>query len=356
MAIPVAMTGLDESTITAARDSRYNRRNMDIFEKDTQEYVIKTGRPILLIGEHGVGKTSVLRSMADNFNLNMHELNAGTLDPFVHIVGIPVTANGKVTMSPPDELLAAELLFIDEINRSDRQTRNALFEIICDKSINGKKLPNLKMIVAAMNPPDGQYQVDALDKALNDRFLHTFQVGRDISFALDKLDEKHRPAVRKWYEALEEPPSPRRLTWVAESAFDGENINEGALLNALDDNLYSTRTLISMLTNGIASTEKLQKDSLLSEDEKQLIAEIFYGASQQLAAEEILLKLKSQYVMDDNTTFLPIPVGELTEEQKKVFQESEHVKEVNDLFNFPFHLKAYSGRHNDNTWLSEVIG
>ena len=318
---------------------------MDIFEKDTQEFLLGAGHPVLLVGEHGVGKTSVLRSIAGNFGLQMHELNAATLDPFIHIVGIPVTHEGKVVMEVPDALASAELLFIDEVNRSDRQTRNALMEIICDKSVNGRKLPNLKLIVAAMNPPDADYHVDELDKALDDRFLFRFDVKRDISYALDRVsDEKHQKAIKKWYNALSEPPSPRRLTWVIESTFDGEKINEAALLNALDDKLYGTKSLISMLTSP-ASLDKLDEDTLLSENERHVISEIIYSgihagnAQPGVDLAPAVKLIRDKYLDSEGKTFLPLPTGELPSDARTIMGITE-VEEINNLFNFPFNLKV----------------
>lgn len=334
---------------------------MDIFDKDTQEYLINAGRPVLLVGEHGVGKTSVLRSISSNFNMKMHELNAATLDPFVHIVGIPVTSEGKVEMNPPEELQDAEILFIDELNRADRQTRNALFEIICDHSVNGKKLPNLKLVVAAMNPPDSTYHVDELDKAMDDRFLFRFKVERDISHALALVkDEEKQAAIKKWYSALEEPPSPRRLTWVIEAVMDEKGeINEPAILNALDDNLYATSTLLQMLKDP-SSLEKLNQDLLLTPDEQQLISNIIYSAlstardGNNKIEKKDLDRIRELYIGKDGTTVLPAPDGVLGETHRDLLSSSEAVRELNDMFNFPFNLITPEGKFN-NEWLNDTI-
>lgn len=327
---------------------------MDIFNKDDQEFMIKSGKPVLLIGPHGVGKTSVLRSISTNFGLKMHELNAATLDPFVHIVGIPVVNEGKVTMNPPDELFNAELLFIDEVNRADRPTRNALFELICDHSVNGKPLPNLKLIVGAMNPPDEQYHVDALDIAMDDRFLYKFNVGRDITWALAKLPkQEHREVVSAWYKALEEPPSPRRLTWVIESAFNADGtINEPALLNALDDTKYGTKSLLSMLSTEHLGSMTPVADTLLTEDEKRIISNVLALAitDSQWNGVNGVEKLKarktirSSFINGADETYLPIPDGAITKEDATTFNNSEEIKKIDALFPYSFSVR------NDIDW------
>lgn len=336
--------------------------DLNIFDKDTQEYVIKTGRPILLEGRHGVGKTSVLRSLGSNFGLTIHELNASTLDSFVHIVGIPVVVDGKVTMSPPDELQAAEILFIDEINRADRPTRNALMEIICDNSVNGKKLENLKLIVAAMNPPDGEYHVDALDIALDDRFLHKFKVDPDISYALEVVpDEAMKAAIKKWYGALESPPSPRRLTWALEATLHEGEFNEPALLNALDDKLYGTRSLLQMIAKG-AGLEVATDDHLLTDEEKSAISKVLHSAFrsgkfdelENTKQQEIMSEVGKKFLDEDGLTFLPTPLDGFNHKDIEAMN-SDIVKEVIDLFPYDFSPASEWLPHETDEWLQETM-
>jgi hypothetical protein len=325
---------------------------MDIFDKGTQEFLIKAGHPVLLVGPHGTGKTSVLRSMADTFDLKMHEINAATLDPFVHIVGIPVVHEGKVIMNPPDELQDAEILFIDEVNRADRPTRNALFELVCDHSVNGRKLPNLKLVVAAMNPPDEQYQVDALDEAMDDRFLYKFRVKRNIDYALKHIGTERHEAVRRWYSALEDPPSPRRLTWAFESALDGANINQAALLNALDDTRYATTSLIKMLTIDDESLEKLAKDPVLDLDEKLLIAKLVYVL---LTSHKEQLDKNMLEKIEDMSHWLPSPHEETSAPVRDVFAKSTYAKEFDTMFPFDFTILGVAFPEMVDGWALKEI-
>ena len=72
------------------------------------DFWLKKNKNVLLIGNHGVGKTSIVM---DGFERN----------------GI----------------------FMDEYNRTNPKVRNALMELIQFKSINGRKFPNLKVVWAA---------------------------------------------------------------------------------------------------------------------------------------------------------------------------------------------------------------
>ena len=67
------------------------------------------------------------------------------------------------------------VLFLDELNRSALGVRQAALQLILNKELHSHKLPYINgkctIIIAAINPSD-IYQVDELDDALLDRFLH----------------------------------------------------------------------------------------------------------------------------------------------------------------------------------------
>ena len=128
---------------------------------------------VLAVGPSGLGKTHVLNEAAENLGLRIKYLNAPTIDAYAHLIGIPLPDEEKNSLKffRPESFENADVLFIDEFNRGSDDTVNALYEIIQFRSINGIKLPNLKCVVAAMNPPgDEGYQVEELDIAIIDRF------------------------------------------------------------------------------------------------------------------------------------------------------------------------------------------
>lgn len=144
---------------------------------------MKAGANILLIGAHGIGKTTILKQAAESLGWNIKILNGATIDPYIDLLGIPV-ASGENTdpvesrelqMIQKRDLLDADVVFIDEWNRAPKPTTNALMELINDHSLNGVPLPNLKCVVGAMNPPEDEgvgadYAVNLVDPAQVDRF------------------------------------------------------------------------------------------------------------------------------------------------------------------------------------------
>jgi MoxR-like ATPase len=127
---------------------------------------------VLLIGPHGVGKTTVMKEVFKLLDKKFAYLSAPTLNPWIQLVGVPVPNKETHTldMYRLKMLEEAEFIFFDELNRAPLNVLNAIYEIIQFKTINGHPLPNLKAAWGAINPPGGQYDVEDLDPALVDRF------------------------------------------------------------------------------------------------------------------------------------------------------------------------------------------
>lgn len=144
--------------------------------------LIKAELNVLLVGPSGVGKTLITREAVSSLGLKMKVLNAPTLDPYAHLIGIPVPNEETkgIDFRRPESIREAEVLFIDEANRASDPTLNALMELTQFRSINGEKLPNLRCVIAAMNPSDGDYKVNEIDLAMIDRFDAYFDLTPEI--------------------------------------------------------------------------------------------------------------------------------------------------------------------------------
>jgi hypothetical protein len=139
---------------------------------------LKAGLNVLLVGPHGIGKTErVLQALKRN-SMKYLYFSASTMDPFTDFVGIPrvVETDGvkHIEFIKPKQVAAGdfEYLVVDEYNRAHKKVRNAMMECVQFKSINGVHFPNLKGVIAMINPPDDEdtYDVEKLDPAQEDRF------------------------------------------------------------------------------------------------------------------------------------------------------------------------------------------
>lgn len=234
---------------------------MDLADK--LDFYCKHNQNVLLIGKHGVGKSSVLIQALLRAKVKFKYFSAATMDPWVDFLGIPKevqTKNGSyLELIRPLEFQddGIEVLVFDEFNRAPKKVRNAAMEIIQFKSINGKPFKNLRMIWAAINPDDDQeYDVEKLDLAQQDRFQVQIEVPYklDSEYFTNKYGSDTTKAVTEWWEELDEimkkKVSPRRVDYALEIHGLG-----GSLRDVLP-NQSNISKLTSLLTTG-SVVEKL---------------------------------------------------------------------------------------------------
>jgi hypothetical protein len=178
---------------------------------------------VLLIGSHGIGKSTIVKAIAERLGLRFKYYSSSTLDPFADLVGIPVPDKDKNTINfcRPIDLEEAEFVFFDELNRAHPRVLNTVLEIIQFKSINGTPLKNLKMVWAAINPPGEDYQVEELDPALIDRFhMHiSMEPTIHIPYLKNKMATEIAVALRDWWhddltDEMRKVVTPRRIEYL----------------------------------------------------------------------------------------------------------------------------------------------
>ena len=84
-------------------------------------------------------------------------------------------------------------LLLDELNRAPLDVKQSALQLVLEKEIHQHSLPYFRgrpaLVMACVNPADGNYQVDALDPALLDRFL-TIDVQSDAQSWVKWAGEK----------------------------------------------------------------------------------------------------------------------------------------------------------------------
>lgn len=147
---------------------------------------LATGEPMLLIGKHGTAKSFLLERLAQSLGLAYRFYNASLVN-YDDLVGIPVPNAQQTSLhyiSTPTAIWDAEVVFIDELNRTRPDLQNKLFSIIHEKRVQGVQLDKLRYRWAAMNPPPSDDQdpgdvylgAEPLDPALADRFGFLIEV------------------------------------------------------------------------------------------------------------------------------------------------------------------------------------
>ena len=158
--------------------------------------VLESNEVPLIIGESGVGKTSLIKYIARDNGYYLVTIDANLLKEG-EIGGLPIVNNNTTVYATHHKLVeidkilkeyetAQVILFIDELNRCDHSVAQELMNLILNREINGYVLNERVKVIAAMNPSsrnDGfynsQYEVVDLDPAQEDRFVW-IQLDSDI--------------------------------------------------------------------------------------------------------------------------------------------------------------------------------
>lgn len=197
---------------------------------------------VLIIGMHGIGKTEMCLSIASELNLKLLYFSTPTIDPWVDLVGVPIpkakiidgVSHSVIEFARREDLDECEWIMFDEINRGHPKAQNALFEVTQFGTINGIPLRNLKVVTAAINPPDVEmnYHVSELDPALLDRFHAYMEITADpIAEVYEKkgISTNVAKKVIAWWNGLPSQlkliVTPRRLEYVMKAYENGFDIN-----------------------------------------------------------------------------------------------------------------------------------
>lgn len=129
-----------------------------------------------LWGRQGVGKTQVVRQIAQENNLQYFGLYLGTQADPGDVLGLPVhNPDGTVKHARP-EWFPTEgrgILHLDELNRAHPDLIQAMFSLLTERRIHTHVLPEGWSIVASGNYQSNQFNVtDTSDAAWVSRFCH----------------------------------------------------------------------------------------------------------------------------------------------------------------------------------------
>jgi MoxR-like ATPase len=193
-------------------------------------------RPVLLEGPTGIGKSEVVRAVADKLGLATVVLDLSLLEP-PDLVGLPKLEDGVTRYAAPAILPrdGAGILLLEELNRAERYMQQPALQLLSARRLHEYVLPDGWVCFAAINPESGEYHVTPLDRALRARFLHvTVRADRASWLAWASHANVHSAVVdlvRTHERALEEVP-PRTWTYVSHvlAAMSERELRDEALL------------------------------------------------------------------------------------------------------------------------------
>lgn len=136
--------------------------------------------PTLLVGTMGVGKSQIVRQVTEELGFRLIDLRLAQMESG-DLIGLPYQVNGKTEWAKPGWWPNEGekcIILLDELNRAPTDVRQAVFQLVLDRKLHTHVLPANCFVHAAINPDNGNYQVETLDPAMMRRFC-TLEVTPD---------------------------------------------------------------------------------------------------------------------------------------------------------------------------------
>ncbi len=129
---------------------------------------------IMLIGNHGIGKSEILTKYFSDKGMTVVPLFLGQMADPGDLIGLPHKneVTGKTEFMPPYWFPVDGkpiVLFLDELNRARPEILQTIMDLALNRKLAGRALPEGSRVISAVNEGD-QYQLTDLDPALVSRF------------------------------------------------------------------------------------------------------------------------------------------------------------------------------------------
>lgn len=258
-------------------------------ELETLLEVTPSWQNIMLTGRHGIGKSQILTNYFESKGMRVVALFLGQMSDPGDLLGLPTKdeATGKTTFMPPYWFPVdgqPVVLFLDELNRARPEILQTVMDLVLNRKLAGRLLPEGSRIISACNDGD-EYQLTDLDPALVSRFnIYTFRpsVEEWLLWATRKgLDERvtafiqanpellDRSGDTKEEQGLEKDPDRRaweKVARVMENISDPKQVHQKIVAGIVG--VQAATKLFLSLQKGLLTPQELLAD--------------FKGAKQQL--------------------------------------------------------------------------
>jgi hypothetical protein len=201
----------------------------------------EAGRPVMLQGGTGVGKSEILRQFAESKKIGFISRDLSLMEP-PDLVGMPELKDGRTHFRSP-AFLPTEgkgVFVLEEINRAPEYMRAPCLQLLTDRSLNDYRLPAGWLPVASINPAEDGYDAAELDPAMLSRFVQLTVVPSQSCWLAWAKEHGVHKAVLNYVDS--EPDvfgsvrsNPRSWTYVSD------------LMHAGDEQRTNGRLLLTMI-------------------------------------------------------------------------------------------------------------
>jgi hypothetical protein len=136
--------------------------------------LVAARQPVFIWGGPGIGKSAVVRQLAEDLAVPLQDVRALLLDP-VDLRGLPfLGTDGRSKWATPEFLPqdGAGILFLDELNAAPAMVQAGCYQLVLDRKLGEYTLPKDWAIVAAGNRDSDRAVTTRMPTPLRNRFVH----------------------------------------------------------------------------------------------------------------------------------------------------------------------------------------
>ncbi len=136
--------------------------------------LVAAQQPVFVWGGPGIGKSAVVRQLAEALKIPLQDVRALLLDP-VDLRGLPFLGNdGRSKWATPEFLPqdGAGILFLDELNAAPAMVQASCYQLVLDRKLGEYTLPEGWAIIAAGNRNSERGATTRMPTPLRNRFVH----------------------------------------------------------------------------------------------------------------------------------------------------------------------------------------
>ena len=158
---------------------------MDVNSKQAIDFITRCFRANLtcmLSGSPGIGKSSIIASIAENYGMELIDIRLSTYDP-IDIAGIPMIKGDVCSFIPMDTFplegrdtppngKSGWIILLDELNSASLAVQAAAYQLVLDRQVGQHKLHSKALIVCAGNLATDGAIVNRMGTAMQSRLIH----------------------------------------------------------------------------------------------------------------------------------------------------------------------------------------
>ena len=253
---------------------------------------IKRPTPICIWGSHGIGKTAMIKDLANKHGWKFRYCAPAQFEEMGDLHGLPVRldpnpdiqGDESTVYMPPDWVPKEDdegpgILLLDDLNRADDRILRGLMQLVQEFEMFSWTLPHKWQIVCTANPEGGDYSVTPMDPAMLTRMLHLtmiFDVKSWARWAMSAgVDPRGIAFVLTYPEVITgERTTPRTLTQFFDQIANIDDLkSELELVNvlarsALDD--ITATSFLAFVNDGV--TQLVEPSNILDAKDFKPIA------------------------------------------------------------------------------------